>query len=156
MDQPTIGKCHAHLLPPLSKSKKDLKLWSHPAGLTDIYQTPDWHVTHIFPLMTLQVHVWISFSLWYNCTWVKTNDHQFHEDSTSTIETSKAWPIFIVYAMRMVGLAGAIDCFARKFDSICNPFLSFNKYFLVLKKSKSYYMPCTNYQSVHFFTSIKS
>jgi hypothetical protein len=35
--------------------------------------------------------------------------------------------------MCAVGLAGAIDCFARKFDSTCNRFLSFNKYFLVLK-----------------------
>jgi hypothetical protein len=38
--------------------------------------------------------------------------------------------------MCTVGLAGAIDCFARRFDSTFSRVLSFNKYFLVLKKSK--------------------
>jgi hypothetical protein len=55
---------------------------------------------------------------------------------TSTIETLKAWPMFIVYDMCTVGLACAIDCFARKIDSTCNRFLTFNNYFLVLKKIK--------------------
>jgi hypothetical protein len=54
-------------------------------------------------------------------------DKGTQDESTSIIETSKSWPIYIVYAMCMVSLACAIDFYALKIHSTYNQFLSFGK-----------------------------